>query len=189
MKGPGRGLGLLLAILFAAAYPFVVYFGLGTLGPKILAIVLAVFAVVRYFANKERTRAQGMVCGAIVCFAILIFILDSQRLLRLYPVLFSLGMAAAFYFSLYDDQTLIERVATQFGSELHDIARRYIRKLTVWWIAVLVINATISAWTALYGTLYQWTLFNGLLSYLLMGGFMAAEFCFRIRYKKAQGIA
>lgn len=184
MKGPGT----VLVILFAVAYPFVVFFGIGTLGPRILAVVLAAFAIVRFVSNADKSVAQTVMVALILALCGLIFVLESQRLLKLYPVLFSIGMAAAFYFSLYDEHTLIERLATRFGSKLHDAARRYIRRLTVWWVGVLLVNAAISAYTAFYGTLYQWTLYNGLISYLLMGTFMAGEFCFRLYYKKSRGL-
>lgn len=184
MKGPGA----LLVMLFAVAYPFIVFFGMGELGPRILTVILLAFTLVRFLSSPRKTVIQGLVCCLVVAFCLAIFVLDSQRLLRFYPVLLSFGVAAAFYFSLYDEYTVLEHLAERFGSELHDTARRYIRKLTLWWVVVLLINGVIAAYTAVFATLYQWTLYNGLISYILMGGFMAAELCFRYHYKKSRGI-
>ena len=46
-------------------------------------------------------------------------------------------------------------------------------------LAFLVGNAAISAATGLWGSLALWTLWNGLLSYVLMGGLFAGEFMYR----------
>ena len=183
-----KRLAMLLAVLFAVAYPFIVYFGLGTLGPRLLAGFLMAFTLIRYWASSERGLYLHLLTALVVGLCLLIMVQESAALLKIYPVLFSLGFAAAFYFSLSDEYNLIERMAMRFGSEMHDEARFYIRRLVLWWVGVLILNALISAYTALYGTLYQWTLYNGLLSYLLLGGFMLGEMCFRYYYKKSRGI-
>jgi uncharacterized membrane protein len=47
------------------------------------------------------------------------------------------------------------------------------------WTAFLVANAVISSAVGIWGTPAQWMLWNGLISYLLMGALFAGEWTFR----------
>ena len=55
----------------------------------------------------------------------------------------------------------------------------YLRKVTIAWLTFFLINAAISALTAISGSLKLWTLYNGFISYLLIGVMFAAEFLIR----------
>ena len=96
----------------------------------------------------------------------------------------SLGAALIFGISLLFPPTLVERIATLYEGPLPEKGVIYTRKVTILWTFVLVLNAIISAWTALYSDLNIWTLWNGLLSYLMMGTVFAIEFLVRQRVKR-----
>jgi len=51
--------------------------------------------------------------------------------------------------------------------------------VTAVWVGFLLVNAAISLWTVLWGSLEQWALWNGLLSYLAMGTLFTAEYLVR----------
>ena len=51
--------------------------------------------------------------------------------------------------------------------------------MTIAWTVFLVSNAGVSAATGVWGTLDQWTLWNGLISYLLMGALFGGEYAVR----------
>jgi uncharacterized membrane protein len=55
------------------------------------------------------------------------------------------------------------------------------RRVTVVWFVFLLGNATVSAATAVHGDMALWTLYNGLVAYLLMGLLFAVEFLVRRR--------
>ena len=91
----------------------------------------------------------------------------------------SLATATIFAASLKYPPTIIERIARLTDPNLPPTGIAYTRQVTIVWVAFLLTNATISLWTALWGTLDQWALWNGLLSYLAMGTLFAGEYLVR----------
>jgi len=51
----------------------------------------------------------------------------------------------------------------------------YTRRLTKVWIAFFIANGLVALWTALYATLKTWTLYNGLISYILIAVLFVGE--------------
>ena len=68
--------------------------------------------------------------------------------------------------------------------ELDEQAIRYTRNVTVAWVVFFLLNAAISLWTALYGDLATWTLYNGFISYILIGLMFGGEFLLRQYVKR-----
>ena len=58
------------------------------------------------------------------------------------------------------------------------------RKVTQVWCVFLLVNAALSAATALWGDLAVWTLYNGLISYGVMGTLFAVEYAIRRRVQR-----
>ncbi len=63
--------------------------------------------------------------------------------------------------------------------DLDEKGVRYTRKVTIVWIGFFIFNAAIASWTVAYGTLEQWTLYNGLISYCLIGLLLGGEYLVR----------
>jgi len=62
---------------------------------------------------------------------------------------------------------------------------RYTRRVTQIWCLFFILNGTIATFTCLHGDMALWTLWNGLLSYLLIGLLMAGEWLVRQRIRRA----
>ena len=75
--------------------------------------------------------------------------------------------------------TVIERIARLRQPDLNAAAISYLRKVTVVWLCFFVVNAAISAVTAIWGTMEVWTLYNGLISYLMIGTIFVVELAVR----------
>ena len=127
--------------------------------------------------NRSPTESIALVSAAIVL-AVLLAVSPTIAA-RAYPVAISLATATVFALSLHHPPTIIERIARLTQPDLPAAAIVYTRRVTVVWVAFLLINAAISLWTALWGTLDQWALWNGLLSYLAMGVLFAGEYLIR----------
>jgi uncharacterized membrane protein len=56
--------------------------------------------------------------------------------------------------------------------------------VTLAWCGFFLVNGTIAAWTALAAPLAWWTLYNGLLSYLLIAALFGAEWVARGVYRR-----
>ncbi len=104
---------------------------------------------------------------------------DSRMTPFLYPVITSLALGAIFARSLFYPPSLIERLARLREPNLDASGVVYTRKVTAVWAVFCCLNALVSAATALWTDGYFWTLYNGFISYCLMGLLMAIEYVIR----------
>jgi uncharacterized membrane protein len=169
--------------LLTLAYPFAVYFGMHYVEPRVIAGFLLALLVLRL-----ATRAGGqwlrplLIAGMLYCgFAIWA---NNLIALRFYPALVSAGMLLIFAWSLWSPQSLIERLARLQHPDLPPEGVIYTRRVTQVWCVFFAMNGLIALSTALWGSLEQWSLYNGLISYLLMGALFGGEYIVRLRTQK-----
>ena len=175
----------LLVGTLTVLYPALVYFGLAHLRPGVFAALLAALVLFRPTGLSPAERKRVLVPMAIVLgYAALVAVLDSTMLLRFYPVLMNALMLALFSYSLLSDTPMIERIARARGMEITPRAKSYVRRVTQIWCVFFVLNASIAAYTALRSSWEVWTLYNGLIAYLLVGVLIAGELVFRYFYKR-----
>ncbi|HEY6877774.1 MAG TPA: hypothetical protein VI299_07130, partial [Polyangiales bacterium] len=74
---------------------------------------------------------------------------------------------------------LVERFARMQNPDLSPAQVAYCRTVTQVWCAFFVLNAAISGSLAAWAPLSWWTLYNGLLAYVLMGVLGAGEYLVR----------
>jgi uncharacterized membrane protein len=169
----------LLPVLAAASvtYPFLVYFGLPLLSARTLFLVLIAFICLRaaLFATSKRWGAAALTCGLAIGIAALGWWAGELHAMRLYPVLVSGLLACVFSLTLHTPPPMIERLARLRTPDLDAYAIGYTRRLTEVWVGFFILNGGISAWTAFAGTLDQWMLYNGLISYILIGVLFVGE--------------
>lgn len=196
MKSMGRWL---VAPLSAAllAYPFAVYFLLQKLQAAVLGGILFVLILVRYLVatnalGASSARAQPALKSLLpltlvgVASGVSMLLSNHELAVRLNPVWISLTMLAIFSWTLYSPPSMIERFARITEPELSTLAIRYTRQVTKVWCAFFIVNAAVALWTALFVPLSWWTLYNGLISYLLIGILFAAEYLVRRRVRRRE---
>ncbi|MFP2905794.1 hypothetical protein ACLESD_12200 [Pyxidicoccus sp. 3LFB2] len=167
--------------LLSVAYPLWVYLGLGRFEPRWMALPLAGMAVVRAVATRERVWLAAA-AGALLLAAA--SMLGNHALpLKLYPLLVNGLLLTVFATSLAFPPTVIERLARLREPELPPSGVAYTRRVTQVWCGFFVLNGGISLGTALWGTDATWALYNGLLSYGLMGLLFAGEWLVRRRVR------
>ncbi|MDC8829464.1 hypothetical protein [Alteromonas gilva] len=190
--GVPRGLKDLLPILVllvTLAYPFLVYLNIDAIAPYWFGALLLVMALLRLIvAGKKRQRSDWIITAVIAVFSSVMILLDSTVLLKCYPVMMSAFMGLIFLLSLRDEHNLIERFAVAGGKQPPAQASGYLQKLCIAWGCLLLLNSAVAAWTVWFASLAVWTLYNGLLSYLLMAGFIVIELVYRNYYKKKHNI-
>jgi len=172
------GLALLLAGL---AYPFAVYFGIEHLSPRVFAALLGALWLARLLSSERVASRATAVVALLFCLALAL--LDDDVLLRWYPVLINAAMLALFAGSLFVGMPVIERLARLQEPDLAEAGVRYTRQVTKVWVGFFVINGTIAAALTLWAPLAWWTLYNGLIAYLLMGLLFAGEWLVRQRVR------
>jgi uncharacterized membrane protein len=179
----------LSAVALAAgglAYPFVVYLALGRVPAGALALVAVALIAARIGVMRGGVLARSLIpVLMVVAVATLCLTLANAQVATLaYPVLMSLGMAAAFGQSLRNGPSLVQVFASLREPAPSPAAQVYMRKVTAVWFVFLIINAVLSAATAASGDLALWTLYNGLISYALMGTLFAVEYAIRRRVQR-----
>ncbi len=166
-------------VALTLAYPVLVYFCLDHFEPRWLALLLAAIAVLRAIATRELV----WICagaGALVLAAV--SALGNELLpLKLYPVLVNLVLLVVFATSLIHPPTIIERLARLREPDLPIAGQRYTRRVTQVWCVFFIGNGAIALGTALWASPATWALYNGLISYALIGTLFAGEWLVRRR--------
>jgi uncharacterized membrane protein len=176
-----RTVWLSLAIIGGVAYPLVVYFGLPFLPPSLLILVALGLLAVRLLAARRSVGSDRWLLALLIAAIVLIALaaIDSRMAVKAYPVLLSLTAACVFGTSLLSPPTVVERLARLSEPNLSPEGVAYTRTVTQIWTIFLLGNATIAAAVGLWGSIEQWTLWNGFISYLLMGSLFIGELAVR----------
>jgi uncharacterized membrane protein len=182
-RGPNIG-GAVLAIVLLV-YPLAVYFLIDTFGPVSLGLLLILILIPRLvFILKSPVTAAAIIFGMMICYIAFLNFFDSVFALKLYPTLISLGLLGISGVTLIRPPSMIERLARRLGMPISERGVRYTWFLTLYWCVFFAINALVSGLIAAYGTIGEWTFYNGFLSYIIIGILFAAEFVFRHFYKR-----
>lgn len=172
-----------LRVLYVAVvvtYPVLIYFGLQTVDPRWLTLLLLLIAA-RHVMGKFFPPALRAALGlCVVALAGITLITGSDTGLLLYPVMVSGLMFLLFFGSWLRPPTVIEMIARVREPQLPEEAVRYTRKLTLIWCAFFIVNGGIALATLAMSREW-WTLYNGLISYLLLGALFFGELIFRRR--------
>jgi len=168
--------------LLTLAYPVLVYFGLGhQVEPRWLALLLVFMALMRAAFGRERVWL--IAAGAALVLAAFSFWGNQAMPLKLYPVLVSATLLCVFSISLVYPPTVIERLARLQEPELPPSGVAYTRRVTQVWCAFFVFNGSVSLLTAFWASDAGWALYNGMISYVMMGILFVGEWLFRKRVK------
>lgn len=178
-----RTFGLTLLTL---AYPLLVYFGLDShVEPRWLALLLVGMALMRAAFSRERLWLVAAF-GAMVL-AVASFWGNQVLPLKLYPLLVNVVLLCVFSISLAYPPTVIERLARMQEPDLPPAGVAYTRRVTQVWCGFFVVNGAISLLTVFWATDAGWALYNGMVSYLLMGVLFVGEWMLRKRIKAGAG--
>ncbi|HEV2613448.1 MAG TPA: hypothetical protein VGV92_01935 [Gammaproteobacteria bacterium] len=104
--------------------------------------------------------------------------------LKFYPVLINIFMLVLFAQSLMFPPTIIERIARKTEKTFPPEAVLYTRRVTQVWCVFFIINGTISLITIFWASPKVWSLYNGVISYLLMGLLFGSEYLVRLSFKR-----
>jgi uncharacterized membrane protein len=175
-----------LAGVGAVAYPLVVWplvvgTGFSSIPPAAFVLVGIGCIGLRLIGTWRLARSSVEIVAFVLAAVLLVALLTVSPLMaaRAYPVAISLAMAAVFAASLRYPPTVVERIARLSEPDLPPEGVVYTRQVTGVWVGFLLVNAAISLWTAIWGSLDQWALWNGLLSYLAMGALFGGEYLVR----------
>lgn len=160
----------------------------------IIALAAALFVSVSA-KNKEKNFDWKPLATSLLFFlaGLLCFMTDEAIFLKLYPVAINLIFLVFFASTLLRGPNMIFRFATLAdksvkGSFHEKKVENYCRKVTVIWCIFFILNGTVAILTVfadkIFGITHEfadkvWSLYNGGISYILMGILFAAEFIVR----------
>jgi len=185
---PLRAVATAIIAVLTLLYPFLVYLGLTRWNTRLLAVVLLGLFGLRLLLLRGEGRAilrnllPGLIAATLIC--LLVLVLNDGGYFLYYPVFMNLGLLMAFAYSLSHPPPIIERFARLTEPDLPDVAVPYCRKVTVVWCVFFAVNGSIALITALFTPVKIWTLYNGFISYVLMGLLFAVEYAVRRTVKK-----
>lgn len=140
-------------------------------------------AATRLPTLKISRAARWLVAGAMLLVASAIF--ANQILpLKLYPVLVNLGFLVAFGYSLFFPPSMVERFARLREPNFPSSAVAYTMRVTQVWCGFFILNGAIAFATAVWASEAVWSLYTGVISYVLMGALFGLEFLVRQRFRR-----
>lgn len=165
------------------SYPLLVYFGLNHVGLPAVALLLICLAVGRIlYSRRRRVSPVDLLLGlGGMALAGSSLLRDSPGELLYYPVYVNLTMLAVFAASVIWPPTVVERLARIRNPNLPPAGVVYTRSVTKVWCVFFMLNGSISLYTALWTSMETWVLYNGLVSYLLIGALFGGERLIRRR--------
>jgi len=181
--------GKILFAVLSLLYPILVFCGLRFWGlsPRklsLLLLLLAAFHLISASRKKVSGTASRIKEGCMVAFLLACgfaaFALDNATVLKFYPVLVNAGMLFLFGSTLFRKPSFVFRLATFSDKRILQTAdrfsvERYCDRVTFVWCAFFVLNGSVALWTVLFADEKIWSLYNGLISYILMGILFVSE--------------
>ena len=185
---PRIALRILCAVL-GILFPFIAYWAVSSRSGIVMAAVLAVLGLSNLaFAGKKGTAGTGVLVGVADLVLAAVFLISGNFLaVKLYPLAVTGCFLSVFAMSLAPGRTpIIEKIAsyTVKESDRDDFFRKYCRGVTVAWCLFFVVNGLVSLATAIWGSDETWTVYNGIISYFLIGMMFTVEYVIRIILRK-----
>lgn len=170
--------------LLTIAYPFAVYFGIRYFEPWKIAAALIGVLTLRQALGAGQVPGGRLIGLAALGFCAVAVWRNDLITLRFYPVVVSGAMLGLFGWSLIHPPTVIERLARLSHPDLPPSGVLYTRHVTQVWCGFFLLNGGIALSTALWSSFEVWSLYNGLIAYLLMGILFCGEYWVRIKTQK-----
>lgn len=172
-------------------YPFIVYFGTKVLPIHSLYILIILFLTGGLILQIKKSRRILSVATLLV--AILLCVSSAfsgnQRFVLYFPLLFTMTLLFSFSYTLFYPPSMIEVFARMIIPERSREEVEYCRRVTLMWVVFFIFNGIAASYTACCTSLAIWSLYNGLISYLIIGLLFTAELCYRYwRFRRYAGL-
>jgi uncharacterized membrane protein len=170
-------------IALTLVYPLALWFGQDKVEPRILALLLLLVALTRLQLLRSNWAWRWWAVGTLVLLTLAVWA-NAVLPLKLYPVIVNGALLGVFAYTLMEPPSMVERLARMREPDLSISAIWYTRRVTQVWCLFFLFNGSMALITALWASSAVWTIYNGLIAYLLMGLLFAVEYCVRGRFKR-----
>lgn len=176
----------LLAIAFIA-FPLALLLWLDHLPANAFIALFGLLAGARLWLAQLTTTVRVLACLGVAVFCALAWQQEALAVLKIYPMLMSLGGASYGIYTLFNPPSAIERLARATGMTVDAAGARYTRGVTWMWVTFFLLNAGVAGYTAIATDTRTWALYNGLFSYLIVAILFAGEYLYRGYYRRQHG--
>lgn len=160
-------------------YPLLVYWSMQRFEPRYIGVGVLLFYLLRLFIQSNNLMAKKLILVGFLMAVIGVWVLNSEMLLLLMPVIINFIVALIFAHSYLEPPTIPAKFAAKIEGTLNNRQIAYTNKVTLVWIAFMVLNGTVALYTVLFSSKEVWMLYNGLVAYILMGTLFGLEFLYR----------
>ncbi len=185
--------GILFTVL-AVLYPILIFtllVGLH-LPVRVLSLCVIVLAAALFLSIRGSGKKDWkplLSAGLFLVLGLACFLSNRLLFLKLYPLAVCATMLAVFAGSLLFPPNIIFRFASMADKSLPSSPYReqvesYCRKVCLVWCSFFIANGSIAAYTAFFCSERVWSVYNGGISYLLMGMLFAIEYIIRKKVDK-----
>jgi uncharacterized membrane protein len=173
-----------LPALLGLLYPFLVFLGLAWLSARAVALVVGAALLLRYLVRlRDRPRwgqSPGLgVAAVILALVTLAALLDDGRYVMMVPVIVNAGLCLVFARSLVRGPSMAEVLARLRHAHLPVEHRPYCHRVTAVWAVYFAGNTLLIVWLAATASLEAWTVYTGLIAYLLAATLFGGERTYR----------
>ena len=171
--------------VFTVAYPMVVYAAMVSGHLRWAGIVLVAYAFVFLLVRLSDGKRANLLAVlpaplAVLAVVALSWWMGSPKLLLLLPTFINGALLVTFGVTLRAGATpMVERFARLVHDDLSPAQQGHCRAVTSVWCAFFAANGLVALSLALWAPLKVWTLYTGLVAYVLMGLLFAGEYVVR----------
>ena len=174
------------AFVGLAVYPFLLLLTIDMSSVLPIAL-LALLGTARVACARDMRPPLRLVIGAaLFAFCGLAWFGSDLGLVKLYPVVVSLAALTYALWTLAHPPSAAERFAKTWNpTERFDERKRtYTRHVTQVWAGFFLVNGAIASYTAFATSTQTWALYNGLISYLIIGVLFGGEHLLRLAVRR-----
>lgn len=176
-----------LWVVITLAYPLVVYFGFQHWPPHVLSgVLLGLFGtlvLLRRLAQRAAPQSpdwrSSVVPLAIGSLLLLGAVLRQAAFVKAVPVIVNGALLTIFGLSLRGDVSMVERFARRQDPDLSPSKVAYCRTVTKVWCGFFALNILVTLALATFASTAAWTLYTGLVAYVLIGVMFTVEYIVR----------
>ncbi len=171
-------------VLATISFPFLIYYlHRYTQSSQLVGwfiLVISLLKLILYISEKGIKQVNHLWIYLLVNAIILALVYSNFTTFHIFiPTIINGLLLANFSFSLLKERTIIELFARKQVENLSIPEVSYCRKLTIVWCCFFLINGSIPAYLGIKEHIGLWTIYTGLISYLLMGTLFFFEMTYR----------
>jgi uncharacterized membrane protein len=180
-----------ISTLIVLLYPLLIYFGMAVYSSRIIACLIGISLIGNFLMQNWRMYQTRFVVPffAIIVIYMMGTLLNSLTYMLYLPFFVSTIFLISFSYSLLSPPNTIEVFARRFVSDLSIEETAYCRHVTLIWVCFLGLNGVAAYYTACCASLRLWSLYNGFITYMMLGLLFAVELSYRSwRFRRYAGL-